>query len=91
MSRLRLAALGLAALLFAPPAPAWNFVTHRVIAAMFTISYPCAVLMSVLSGYLWDKTDIAWIAFVPIGSAAAALAVLPLGIDLGHRSPATRR
>ncbi|HXP88020.1 MAG TPA: S1/P1 nuclease [Bryobacteraceae bacterium] len=34
MSRLRVAALGLAALLFAPPAPAWNFVTHRVIAAM---------------------------------------------------------
>lgn len=34
MSWFRFAALGLAALLFAPPAPAWNFVTHRVIAAM---------------------------------------------------------
>jgi hypothetical protein len=34
MSRLHVAAVGLAALLFAPPAPAWNFVTHRVIAAI---------------------------------------------------------
>jgi hypothetical protein len=38
--------------------------------------------MSVLGGYLWDVTQITWIAFVPIGFAAAALAVLPLGIDL---------
>jgi hypothetical protein len=53
---------------------------------MFTISYPCAALISVLGGYLWDLTQIAWIAFVPIGFAAAALAVLSLGIDLRTRT-----
>ena len=53
---------------------------------MFTISYPCAVLMSVLGGYLLDATSISWIAFVPIGFCAAALAILPLGINL-HGEP----
>jgi hypothetical protein len=56
---------------------------------MFTISYPCAVLMSVLGGYLWDATAISWIAFVPIGFCAAALAVLPLGINLRRNADAT--
>jgi MFS transporter, CP family, cyanate transporter len=82
---------GLILILALPPLLSAPEDVHRVASAMFTISYPCAVFMSVLSGYLWDKTDIAWIAFVPIGFAAAALAVLPLGIDLGHRSPAARR
>jgi MFS transporter, CP family, cyanate transporter len=84
-------AAGLILILALPPLLSPPEDVHRLASAMFTISYPCAVLMSVLSGYLWDRTDIAWIAFVPIGFAAAALAVLPLGIDLGHRSPAARR
>ena len=84
-------AAGLILVLALPPLLSAPEDVHRLASAMFTISYPCAVLMSVLSGYLWDKTDIASIAFVPIGFAAAALAVLPLGIDLGHRSPSARR
>ena len=84
-------AAGLILVLALPPLLSAPQDVHRLASAMFTISYPCAVLMSVLSGYLWDKTDIAWIAFVPIGFAAAALAVLPLGIDLGRRSPGAPR
>jgi CP family cyanate transporter-like MFS transporter len=84
-------AAGLILLLALPPLLSAPGDVHRLASAMFTISYPCAVLMSVLSGYLWDKTDISWIAFVPIGFAAAALAVLPLGIDLGHRPADARR
>jgi len=83
-------AAGLILVLALPPLLSAPEDVHRLASAMFTISYPCAVLMSVLSGYLWDKTDISWIAFVPIGFAAAALAVLPLGIDLGRRPPAAR-
>jgi len=79
---------GLILFLALPPLLSAPGDVHRLASAMFTISYPCAVLMSILSGYLWDKTDISWIAFVPIGFAAAALAVLPLGIDLGRRPPA---
>jgi CP family cyanate transporter-like MFS transporter len=78
-------AAGLILVLALPPLLSAPEDVHRLASAMFTISYPCAVLMSVLSGYLWDKTDISWIAFVPIGFAAAALSVLPLGIDLGPR------
>ena len=83
-------AAGLILVLALPPLLSAPEDVHRLASAMFTISYPCAVLMSVLSGYLWDKTDISWIAFVPIGFAAAALAVLPLGIDLGRRPAGPR-
>lgn len=74
---------GLILVLALPPLLSAPEDVHRLASAMFTISYPCAVLMSVLGGYLWDATAISWIAFVPIGFCAAALAVLPLGIDLG--------
>jgi CP family cyanate transporter-like MFS transporter len=55
-------------------------------AAMFTISYPCAVAVSVIGGFAWDVTGIPVIAFVPIGICAFALAALPLTVDF--RQPA---
>ena len=75
-------AAGLILVLALPPLLSAPEDVHRLASAMFTISYPCAALTSVLGGYLWDMTQISWIAFVPIGIAAAALAILPLGIDL---------
>jgi CP family cyanate transporter-like MFS transporter len=75
-------AAGLILVLALPPLLSAPEDVHRLASAMFTISYPCAALTSVLGGYLWDVTQISWIAFVPIGFAAAMLAVLPLGIDL---------
>jgi CP family cyanate transporter-like MFS transporter len=78
-------AVGLILVLALPPLLSAPEDVHRLASAMFTISYPCAVLMSVLAGSLWDATAISWIAFVPIGFCAAALAVLPLGIDLGRK------
>ncbi len=77
---------GLILVLALPPLLSAPEDVHRLASAMFTISYPCAVLMSVLGGYLWDATAISWIAFVPIGFCAAALAILPLGINL-HGEP----
>ena len=44
---------------------------HRVSAAMFTISYSCAVITPVFSGLLWDLTGVAWAAFVPLGLCAS--------------------
>jgi MFS transporter, CP family, cyanate transporter len=76
-------AAGLILVLALPPLLSVPEDVHRLASAMFTISYPCAVLMSVLGGYLWDATAISWIAFAPIAFCAAALAILPLGIDLG--------
>jgi CP family cyanate transporter-like MFS transporter len=75
-------AAGLILVLSLPPLLSAPEDVHRMASAMFTISYPCAVLISVIGGYLWDVTQIPWIAFVPIGFAAATLSVLSLSINL---------
>jgi len=49
---------------------------HRVSAAMFTISYTCAVITPVFSGLAWDLTGIAQSAFVPLGLCAVLLMAL---------------
>jgi MFS transporter, CP family, cyanate transporter len=40
---------------------------HRTAAAMFTVSYTCAVLTPIISGLAWDLTGIPAMAFLPIG------------------------
>src|SRR5947209_10115518 len=57
---------------------------HRVSAAMFTISYTCAVITPVFSGLIWDLTGIAQSAFVPLGICAIALMALAPGLRLPH-------
>jgi len=74
-------ASGLILVLALPPLLSAPEDVHRLASAMFTISYPCAVLMSVVSGYAWDVTQLPWIAFVPIGFCAFVLVLLPLSID----------
>jgi CP family cyanate transporter-like MFS transporter len=54
--------------LLAPPED-----VHRVSAAMFTISYSCAVITPIFSGLAWDLTGVAWSAFVPLGVCAVVL------------------
>jgi len=49
---------------------------HRVSAAMFTISYGCAVIVPVISGALWDLSGIAALAFLPIAACGAVLVIL---------------
>ncbi len=53
---------------------------HRVSAAMFTISYSCAVITPIFSGLLWDMTGVAWTAFVPLGVCAVVLMAIAPGI-----------
>jgi MFS transporter, CP family, cyanate transporter len=55
---------------------------HRVSAAMFTISYTCAVITPVFSGLAWDLTGIAQSAFVPLGACAVLLMALAPGLRL---------
>jgi CP family cyanate transporter-like MFS transporter len=57
---------------------------HRVSAAMFTISYTCAVITPVFSGLVWDLTGIAQSAFVPLGICAIVLMALAPGLRLPH-------
>ncbi|HEY4773498.1 MAG TPA: MFS transporter [Xanthobacteraceae bacterium] len=49
---------------------------HRTSAAMFTISYTCAVVVPILSGLAWDLTGVPATAFVPIGLCGVLLLAL---------------
>jgi CP family cyanate transporter-like MFS transporter len=54
---------------------------HRVTAAMFTISYSCAVIVPVISGALWDLSGVASFAFAPIGLCGVLLVILAPAIN----------
>ena len=54
---------------------------HRVTAAMFTISYSCAVIVPVLSGMAWDLSGIAASAFAPIALCGILLVILAPAIN----------
>lgn len=49
---------------------------HRTAAAMFTISYSCAVITPILAGIAWDLSGVPAMAFLPIGLCVLLL-VLP--------------
>jgi len=53
---------------------------HSMSAGMFTISYICALLVSVLSGALWDMTGDPGAAFAPSLACAVALIALSPGL-----------
>ena len=54
---------------------------HRVTAAMFTISYSCAVIVPVISGMAWDLSGIASLAFAPIAACGFLLVILAPAIN----------
>ncbi len=54
---------------------------HRVTAAMFTISYSCAVIVPVISGITWDLSDVAALAFGPIAACGIVLVILAPAIN----------
>jgi MFS transporter, CP family, cyanate transporter len=54
---------------------------HRVTAAMFTISYSCAVIVPVISGMVWDISGIAALAFAPIAVCGILLVILAPAIN----------
>jgi CP family cyanate transporter-like MFS transporter len=59
---------------------------HRLSAAMFTISYSCAVIVPVVSGLAWDLSGIPAIAFAPMAAAALGLIALTPTLDLSRRA-----
>ena len=54
---------------------------HRVTAAMFTISYSCAVIVPVISGMAWDHSGIPAMAFLPIALCGIVLVILAPAIN----------
>jgi MFS transporter, CP family, cyanate transporter len=79
-------AVGLILLLALPPLLNGADDVHRMAAAMFTISYPCAVAMSVIGGLAWDVVGLPVAAFIPMALCALVLATLPLTIDFARRA-----
>jgi len=53
---------------------------HRTSAGMFTISYSCAMAISVFTGAMWEWTHLPITGFLPI--AFCALLILPLAPTL---------
>jgi CP family cyanate transporter-like MFS transporter len=49
---------------------------HRTSAAMFTVSYSCAMALSVFGGWLWDMTHRPMAGFAPIALCGLVIAVL---------------
>jgi len=63
-------ALALPSLLSAPDD------VHRTSAGMFTISYSCAMLLSVAGGWLWDVTHMPIASFAPVALCAVVIIAL---------------
>ena len=63
-------ALALPSLLSAPDD------VHRTSAGMFTISYSCAMLLSIVGGWLWDLTNMPVASFAPVALCAIIIVVM---------------
>ena len=61
---------------------------HRVTAAMFTISYSCAVIVPIISGALWDWSGVPAAAFAPIAVSGFLLILLAPAINHVRRASA---
>jgi MFS transporter, CP family, cyanate transporter len=60
----------------------------RMAAGMFTISYSCAVIVPIVSGFVWDATGVPATGFVPIAVAALLIIVFAPTLRLHSRGGA---
>jgi MFS transporter, CP family, cyanate transporter len=65
-----------------PPLLAAAGDTHRLSAAMFTISYACPFAGSLLGGGLWDATGVSQAALAPLFMGGLMVIVLPARLNL---------
>jgi len=80
-------AVTLTATLALPPLLAAPADLARTTAGMFTISYTTAIIIPTISGALWDLTDRAWTAFLPLCCCAVTLTALGFAATRYPRSP----
>lgn len=55
---------------------------HRLSAAIFTLSYACPLIASLLGGVLWDATGAPLSAFLPLAASGVILVLLVLRLDV---------
>jgi CP family cyanate transporter-like MFS transporter len=65
-----------------PPILAEEGDVHRLSAAMFTISYACPLIGSIIGGAVWDATGVAFTPFLPIMLAGAVMISLVLTLHI---------
>jgi CP family cyanate transporter-like MFS transporter len=72
-----------------PPLIAAPGDVHRLSAAMFTISYVCPFVGSLIGGGLWDLTGVSALAFTPLFIGSAMVMGLPghMRVSQGRLSP----
>jgi MFS transporter, CP family, cyanate transporter len=61
---------------------------HRATAGMFTISYSCAMVLSVFVGWLWDVTHLPIAAFTPIALCGLVIVALSSTVKQADRRSA---
>jgi hypothetical protein len=57
---------------------------------MFTISYSCAMLLSIVGGWLWDLTGMPVASFAPVALCGMVIIALAPTIKSANLQPATR-
>ncbi len=62
---------------------------HRTSAGMFTISYTCSMALSVVVGFLWDKTHAPIIGFAPVGLCGLVIVAMASTVRRAHRGAAS--
>ncbi len=61
---------------------------HRTSAGMFTISYGCAMVISIFGGWLWDRTHLPIAGFALIALSQLALIMLAWTVKRADQQPA---
>lgn len=67
-----------------PPLLADPHDVPRLSAAMFTITYACSFVGSLIGGAIWDASGIPFTAFLPVIAAGLGMILLVIGLDLSH-------
>jgi CP family cyanate transporter-like MFS transporter len=62
---------------------------HRTSAGMFTVSYSCAMVISVLGGWLWDATHLPIAGLAPVAVCELAVIALASTVKRADRQPAS--
>lgn len=65
-----------------PPLLVGEHDVHRLRAAIFTITYACPFVISLVGGAVWDSTGVPYTAFLPIAATGFIMIGLVLGLDL---------
>lgn len=67
-----------------PPLLAEPHDVHRLSAAMFTITYACSFVGSLVGGAIWDASGVPFTAFLPVIAAGLGMIAFVVGLDLSH-------